>query len=418
MNYDFDSRYLLTASLRADASSKLNPDDRWGYFPSFALAWNVSNEKFMENSIFNDLKLRLGYGEIGNVNGLGDYLFLTRYTGSTDTAGYQFGTGFFQTYRPEAVNDNLKWEIGRTTNFGVDFALFDSRISGFVNLYKRETQDLIANSTVDPFTNFSNTIQANLGDMENKGIEVGLNVTPIQTDEFEWSINYNFAYNKNEVTNLPDDQPVGGISTGVGNNVQVHRDGEAPFSFFVYKQIYDEDGRPIDGAYADLNGDNVINDSDKYIYNHAIPDVTMGINTNFRYKRWDLAIISRAAIGNYVYNDVNASKGSLNNIVPTTNNYLSNIVADHLDTGFVFPTDVNALSDHFVENASYYKIDNVTIGFNAQEIFKDINARVFGSVQNLAVITDYSGVDPEVLGIDTNFYPRPVSIVLGLNIDF
>lgn len=419
LNYDFDSRYLLTASLRADASSKLNPDDRWGFFPSVAAAWNISNESFMENSFFDDLKLRVGYGEIGNVNGLGDYLFLTRYTGSTDTAGYQFGTGFFQTYRPEAVNDNLKWEVGRTLNVGLDFGILDRRITGMVNAYIRETQDLIANSTVDPFTNFSNTIQANLGDMENKGIEVGLNVIPVQTEDFEWSVNYNFAYNDNTVTSLPDDQPTGGISTGVGNNAQLHREGESPFSFFVYKQIYDVDGRPIEGAFADLNGDNVINDSDKFLYKDAIADVTMGFNTDFRYKNWDLAVISRASIGNYVYNDVNASKGALNNVVPTTNNYLSNIVADHLNTGFLNVTDTNALSDHFVEEASFFKIDNITLGYNAKDIFKDIDARFYGSLQNVATITDYEGIDPEIPGgIDNNFYPRPRSFVLGLNIDF
>ncbi|MFY0713775.1 TonB-dependent receptor [Seonamhaeicola sp. NFXS20] len=419
LNYDYDSRYLLTASLRADASSKLNPDDRWGFFPSLALAWNITNESFMEDSFFNNLKLRVGYGEIGNVNGLGDYLFLTRYTGSTDTAGYQFGSTFYQTYRPEAINDNLKWEVGRTLNIGLDFSLLDSRISGLFNAYIRETEDLIATSTVDPFTNFSNTIQANIGDMENRGIEFALNVIPVKTENFQWNVNYNVSFNQNEVTNLPDDQPTGGISTGTGNNVQVNREGESPYSFYVYKQIYDVNGKPIEGAFADLNGDNVINDDDKYLYKDALADVTMGINTDLRYKNWDLAIVTRASIGNYVYNDVSASKGILNNVVPTTNNYLSNIVSDYYNTGFYNIEETNALSDHFVEDGSFFRIDNITLGYNANEILKGINARFYGSLQNVALFTDYSGIDPEISGgIDNNFYPRPRSFVLGVNFDF
>lgn len=419
LNYDFDGRYLLTASLRADASSKLNPDDRWGYFPSLAMAWNISNESFMDDSFFSNLKLRLGYGEIGNVNGLGDYLYLTRYSGSTETAGYQFGNGFYQTYRPERINENLKWEVGRTINVGIDFAFLNNRVNGLVNAYIRETQDLIATSTVDPFTNFANTVDANIGDMENRGLEFALNVVPVQTDDFEWSVSYNVSFNQNEVTNLPDDQPTGGISSGTGNNVQVNREGESPFSYYVYKQIYDVDGRPIEGAFADLNGDNIINDADKYLYKDALADVTMGINTDFRYKNWDLAIISRASIGNYVYNDNHASKGFLNNVVPTTNNYLSNIVSDFNRTGFYKGEETNALSDHYVEDGSFFRIDNITLGYNAKEILDGIDARFYGSLQNVALFTDYSGIDPEISGgIDNSFYPRPRSFVLGVNFDF
>lgn len=419
LNYDYDGRYLLTASLRADASSKLNPNDRWGYFPSFALAWNISNEDFMTDTFFNNLKLRVSYGEIGNVNGLGDYLFLTRYTKSTDTAGYQFGSTFYQTYRPEAINEDLKWEVGRTLNFGVDFSILNSRISGLFNAYIRKTDDLIATTTVDPFTNFSNTIQANIGDMENRGLEFALNIVPVKNKNFEWNLNYNVAFNQNEVTNLPDDQLTGGISTGIGNNVQINREGESPYSFYVYKQIYDVNGKPIEGAFADLNGDNVINDDDRYLYKDALADVTMGINTDFRYKNWDLAIVSRASIGNYVYNDVSASKGILSSVVPTTNNYLSNIVSDYYNTGFENIDETNALSDHFVEDGSFFRIDNITLGYNANAIFKGINARFYGSVQNVALFTDYSGIDPEISGgIDNNFYPRPRSFVLGVNFDF
>ncbi len=424
VNYDFNKRYLFTATLRADASSKLNPKDRWGYFPSVALAWNVMEESFMKNVKMDNLKLRVGYGEVGNVNGLGDYKFLTRYTGSTQTAQYQFGSAnglpsFYQTYRPDAVNKDLKWEIGQSLNVGLDFGFWNNRLSGSVNAYVRRSKDLIANSTVDPFTNFSNQIERNIGDMENRGIEFALNLTPIKTDNFEWNINYNIAFNHNEVIKLPDNQPVGGISTGVGNNVQMHAEGEQPYSFFVYKQIYDVNGMPIEGAFADLNGDNQINDSDKYFYNDPFADILMGINTDFRYKNWDMAIISRVSLGNYVYNDVKASKGILDLAVPSTNNYITNLHTDYLTSGFTTISDVTALSDHFIEDGSFFKIDNISIGYTAKQISKGVDARFYGSVQNVAVFTNFSGIDPEIpSGIDNNFYPRPRSFMFGVNFNF
>mgnify|MGYP001450532904 CR=1 FL=1 len=424
VNYDFNKRYLFTATLRADASSKLNPKDRWGYFPSVALAWNLMEESFMKNIKMDNLKLRVGYGEVGNVNGLGDYKFLTRYTGSTQTAQYQFGyanglPSFYQTYRPEAVNKDLKWEIGQSLNVGLDFGLWNNRLNGSVNAYVRRSKDLIANSTVDPFTNFSNQIERNIGDMENRGIEFALNFSPVKTDDFEWNINYNIAFNHNEVIKLPDNQPIGGISTGVGNNVQMHAEGEQPYSFFVYKQIYDANGVPIEGAFADLNGDNQINDSDKYFYKDPFADILMGINTDFRYKNWDLAVISRVSLGNYIYNDVKASKGILDLAVPSTNDYVTNLHTDYFTTGFTSISDVSALSDHFIEDGSFFKIDNIAIGYTAKQIAKGIDARFFGSVQNVAVFTKYSGIDPEIpSGIDNNFYPRPRSFMFGVNFNF
>ncbi|WP_396210181.1 SusC/RagA family TonB-linked outer membrane protein [Flavobacterium sp.] len=424
VNYDFKKRYLFTATLRADASSKLNPEDRWGYFPSVALAWNVLEESFMKNLKMDNLKLRVGYGEVGNVNGLGDYKFLTRYTGSTQTAQYQFGSAnglpsFYQTYRPDAVNKDLKWEIGQSLNVGLDFGFWNNRLNGSVNAYVRRSKDLIANSTVDPFTNFSNQIERNIGDMENRGIEFALNLTPIKTDNFEWNINYNIGFNHNEVIKLPDNQPVGGISTGVGNNVQMHAEGEQPYSFFVYKQIYDASGVPIEGAFADLNGDGQINDSDKYFYNDPFADILMGINTDFRYKNWDMAIISRVSLGNYIYNDVKASKGILDLAVPSTNDYITNLHTDYLTSGFTTISDVTALSDHFIEDGSFFKIDNISIGYTAKQISKGVDARFYGSVQNVAVFTNFSGIDPEIpSGIDNNFYPRPRSFMFGVNFNF
>lgn len=309
LNYNFDDRYLFTATLRADSSSRLNPDDRWGYFPSFAVAWNINNEQFLEESeVINNLKLRIGYGEIGNVSGLGDYLYFTRYTQSQSNANYQLGNGFYQTYRPEAFNANLRWEVGNTLNAGIDFGLFDNRISGSVNAYLKKTEDLISLVTVDPFTNFSNAIEKNIGDMENKGIEFEINATPVQTDDFTWNVGYNISFNDNELTNLPDQVEVGGINGGTGNSVQLHREGYAPYSFWVYKQVYDEQNRPIEGAVVDRNGDNQINNDDRYLYKDPYADIIMGFNTNFNYKNWDLSIVTRANLGNYAYNNMASSK--------------------------------------------------------------------------------------------------------------
>ncbi|WGD35484.1 TonB-dependent receptor [Olleya sp. YS] len=415
-NYDYDGKYYLTATLRADASSKLNPDDRWGIFPSVAAAWSIHKEDFMQDSFFNELKLRVGYGEVGNVNGLGDYQFLTRYQGSTDTANYQFGTGFFQTYRPEPVNKDLRWEIGRTFNLGLDYAFLNRRISGSINAYVKETNDLIASSLVDPFTNFGNRINANIGNMENKGLELNLNVIPVKTDNFEWSVNYNVAFNDNEITKLSVDQPQGGISTGVGNTVQVHREGESANSFYVFEQVYDASGTPLEGVFVDRNGDNIINDEDKYIKEDPFGDILMGFNTNVSYKNWDFSLQSRASLGNYMYNDVEANRGILVNA--TNNNILSNIHADYYNSGFTVISDRTALSDHFVQEASFFKIDNITIGYTLDKL-KNTTFRFYGSLQNVLIVTDYNGLDPEInLGIDNNFYPRPRSFVMGVNIDF
>ncbi|RLJ61506.1 iron complex outermembrane receptor protein [Lacinutrix venerupis] len=415
-NYDYDSKYYITASVRADASSKLNPNDRWGIFPSVAAAWSIHNEDFMQDSFFNELKLRVGYGEVGNVNGLRDYQFLTRYLGSTDTANYQFGSQFYQTYRPEVINEDLRWEIGKTFNLGLDYAFLDRRISGSINAYIKETNDLIADALVDPFTNFANRVDKNIGNMENKGLELNLNVVPVRTDDFEWSINYNIAFNDNEITKLSVDQPKGGISTGVGNTVQIHRESESANSFYVFEQVYDASGTPLEGVFVDRNGDNIINDDDKYIKEDPFGDILMGFNTNVSYKNWDFSLQSRASLGNYMYNDVQANRGVLANA--TNNSILSNIHTDYYNTGFTVIDGNTAVSDHFIQEASFFKIDNITIGYTLDKL-KNTTFRFYGSLQNVLTVTDYDGLDPEInLGIDNNFYPRPRSFVMGVNIDF
>ena len=416
-NYGYKSKYLLTATLRADASSKLNPNDRWGYFPSIAAAWNISNEDFMQDTKFDDLKLRIGYGEVGNVNGLGDYLFLTRYNASQNTAGYQFGTSFYQTYRPQPINENLRWEIGKTLNIGLDYSLYNRRVSGSINVYKRETKDLIASALVDPFTNFANRIDSNIGDIENKGVEFTLNVIPVQTEDLEWSLSYNVSYNDNTITRLPFNQDVGGISGGVGNTIQTHIEGESPYSFLVYHQLYDTEGNPIEGAFADLNGDNIINDDDRHLNEDPNADVTMGLNSNLSYKNWDFSFVTRASIGNYAYDNVASSTGHLSRA--TENNILTNLHSDYLNTGFTTFTDTNLLSDHYIQEASFFKVDNITLGYTWKKATEKMDVRFYASVQNVATITDYTGLDPEISGgIDNSFYPRPRTAVFGVNLDF
>ena len=416
VNYDVKGKYLFTATLRADASSKLNPDDRWGFFPSFAMAWNVDQEDFFKGDIFDSLKLRLGYGQVGNVNGLGDYKFLTRYTGSTSTAYYQFGNSFYQTFRPEPINPNLRWEIGETINLGIDYTMFNSRLNGSINIYQKTTKDLIAYTLVDPFTNFGNRIDANIGDMENKGIELTFNVPLKQNDDYENVLDFNIAFNDNVVTRLPDQQFIGGISGGVGNTIQTHVEGESPYSFLVYQQVYDSSGKPIEGVYVDRNGDNIINDDDRYIKEDPFADIIMGLTNSIRYKDWDFSVTARASIGNYAYN--NLASNSVFNAAASVNNILNNIHSDYLSTGFIDFTENSLLSDHYIQEASFVKIDNISIGYNFTTN-SGCQVRLFGSLQNVATFTDYQGIDPEIYGgIDNNFYPRPQTGVFGVTFEF
>ena len=416
-NYSYKNRYLLTATLRADASSKLNPDDRWGYFPSVALAWNVSNENFLkDNKTLNELKLRFGYGEVGNVNGLGDYLFLTNYTRSQDGASYQLGDSFYQTYRPGVTNKNLRWEVGNTLNAGIDFGFLDNLITGTLDVYRKQTKDLIAETTIDPFTNFKNRVNANVGDMENKGVEFGLTVNPIRDTEknIRWSFNYNIAYNENKITRMPDDQPTGGISGGTGNRVQLHREGETPYSFFVYQQVYDAQGNPVENAFVDRNGNGKIDEGDRYLYKSPFAPVTMGFGTDLNYKNWDLNITTRANIGNYVYNNTQSRLDQFGEITANSG-FLRNIKAN---SNFQRHNDQSWLSDYYLENASFFKLDNITLGYTFPHTDK-MYIRLYGTVQNVLTITKYSGLDPEVYGgIDNNFYPRPQTYLLGLNVNF
>lgn len=419
-NYSFNDRYMLTATLRADASSKLNPDDRWGYFPSVALAWNVKNESFLkEKEKVNELKLRLGYGEVGNVNGLGDYLFLTRYIGSVnDAAYYQMGNVFIPTARPESVNKHLKWEIGNTLNAGIDYGFFGNRFFGSLDIYRKITKDLIAEANVAPFTNYGSRIASNIGDMENKGVEFIASVVPVRNDEknINWTLTYNIAYNKNEITKLTNLQNVGGISGGTGNTVQRHQEGYAPYTFYLYEQVYSADGNPIEGAYVDKNGDGKIDENDRYMGKSPYADITMGLTTNLNYKQWDLNIATRASLGNYVYDNVSSANASLDRVY--SDNILRNTPSSYYDTLLSQRKTQTMLSDMYLHDASFFKIDNITLGYNFPEANK-LKVRLYATMQNVLTVSKYKGLDPEVFGgIDNNVYPRPKTYLFGINLNF
>ncbi len=408
INYSFDEKYLLTATLRADASSKLPSNDRWGQFFSAALAWN-----FYDDGV-DKLKLRVGFGEVGNVNGLGDYNFLTRYVSSDSQAKYGFGNSFYSTYRPAPINKNLRWEVGQTTNFGIDFTFSDLKLSGSLNAYVKNTNDLIATAVIDPFTNFGTTIDANIGDMENKGVEFQLNSTLYESDDLKFDISYNVSVNDNKITRLDNEQNVGGI--GFGAFIQRHETGKSPYTYYVYKQIYDHKGRPIEGSYADLNGDGRINNDDRYFYKDPYADVLMGLTASITYKDFDLSMASRASLGNYSSNRMMAA--SVENQIWNLGR-LSNVHSSYLDTGFLYFSDKNGVSDHYIQNASFFKLDNVTLGWTVDNVIDNNPMRLYISADNLLTITEYEGIDPEITGgLDSNFYPRSRAIALGLDINF
>ncbi|WP_434979559.1 SusC/RagA family TonB-linked outer membrane protein [Daejeonia sp. YH14] len=418
-------KYILTGAIRRDASSRFyngtdNTSNMWGTFPSLSFAWKLKNETFLrESKTFSDLKLRAGWGETGQQEVGSWYNSFAAYNMSNGTAMYQMGDNFYYMYRPTQYNPDLTWETTRTINAGLDFGLFNNRISGSVDVYKKDTRNLLAYVAV-PAGGFSNMNNKNIGDMETKGIDAILNFTPIKTEDVTWDVSVNFGKYKAEIASLSDQVAegykiqTGGISGGTGSTVQAHSVGYAPFSFYVYQQVYDSAGKPLEGVYVDRNGDGKITTDDKYFYKSANPDATFGFSTRLAVKKWDFSTSLRAVIGNYVYNNF-ASNSSVQNI--GTNEFLQNISSKAAEYGFISP---QYWSDIFVENASFLRMDNVTLGYNFGDIFGNgSNFRVYGSAQNVFVITKYSGVDPEVFGnIDNGFYQRPRIYSLGLNFKF
>lgn len=422
INYSFDGKYLLTATVRRDASSRFSKDTRWGTFPSVALGWTLTEEPWLKNQkVLSNLKLRASYGVTGQQEGIGNYNYLPVYTYSvTGTEAFINGQ-YINTYRPEAYVSDLKWETTTSWNFGLDFGFLDGRIGGAIDFYTRKTKDLLASVPTAAGTNFSKTILTNVGNVDSKGIEVSLNATPIQTKDWEWNLSYNFTWQNMKVKNLSLTKGGSQTNVKVGPSIDAYQflvlsEGYEPYMFYVYHQLYDsKTGKPIEGAYADLNNDGEINESDLYRYHSPAPKYIMGLSTSLRYKQLTLGMSFRANIDNYVYNGMGMSTGAFET-VSYNNSQLNNLNTSFLKTGF---KTRQYLSDYYVENASFLKLDNLSLSYNVGKINKWASLTVSAMVQNVFTITGYSGTDPEVPnGMDNSFYPRPRTYSVSLGLQF
>ena len=430
-NYSYANRYSVTATLRADGTSRF-ANNKWGLFPSVALAWNIKNESFLEDvDALSALKLRLSYGQTGQQDVGGLYDALPTYYYNQLGSYYPFGgytdeTGLVHPIKPVGYNADLKWETTTTYNAGLDLGFVDGRITASADFYYRETKDLLNYTPVPAGANLTNYLNANIGDLKNIGVEVELNAIAIQNKDWYWNIGANVAWNKNEITRLTNDDEAegyygvdtGGYSGGVGGTCQVHQTGQPTYSFYVYQQIYDENGKPIEGLYVDRNEDGVVNESDKYVYKKAAPDVTVGFNTQLSWKALTLAVAAHANIGNYVYDNISSNGELLTDL--WTNNFTNNRVVSAPMTNF--RSSGQYLSDYYVRNASFLKLDNITLSYRfnlGQAANRDLTLDVFGTVSNVATITGYKGIDPEIAGgIDNNMYPRPRTYILGVKFNF
>ena len=422
VNYSFDGKYLLTATVRRDASSRFSKDTRWGTFPSVALGWTLTEEPWLKNQkVLSNLKLRASYGVTGQQEGIGNYNYLPVYTSSVTGAEALINGQYINTYRPEAYVENLKWETTTSWNFGLDFGFLNGRIGGAIDFYTRKTKDLLASVPTAAGTNFSKTILTNVGNVDSKGIEVSLNATPIQTKDWEWNLSYNFTWQNMKVKNLSLTKGGSQTNVKVGPSIDAYQflvlsEGYEPYMFYVYHQLYDpETGKPIEGAYADLNHDGEINDADLYRYHSPAPKYIMGLSTSLRYKQLTLGMSFRANIDNYVYNGMGMSTGAWET-VSYNNSQLNNLNTSFLKTGF---KTRQYLSDYYVENASFLKLDNLSLSYNVGKINKWASLTVSAMVQNVFTITSYSGTDSEVPnGMDNSFYPRPRTYSLSLGLQF
>jgi TonB-linked SusC/RagA family outer membrane protein len=423
-NYTLADKYILSATMRADASSKFSEDNRWGYFPSAGFTWRAIGEDFLRDSkVVSDLKLRVSYGETGNKDGIGNYDYLSKYYLNSNTGQYQVGGAFYDYFSPSPYDPDLRWETTQTYNAGIDYGFFKGRVYGSVDVYYKKTKDLLSTIDIPVGVNFSNRLTTNVGNMENKGIEASVNVGVVKTDDWNWDLGFNMAYNKRLVTNLtvnPDPNfkvDAGGITGGTGINIKYNTPNQIPGTFYVYQQVYNENGVPLEGVYADLNGDGVINTSDQYYYKSPEPQFLFGFNTSVTYKKWTLSTVVRASLGNYVYDNVSSNLGVRSNIL-SPSGLVNNANPDVLFTNF---SGNQYLSDYYIKNASFLKMDNLGLSFNAGRLSKNSNTnlRISANVQNVFVVTDYNGIDPELSsGIDYNLYPRPRIYSLGVNVGF
>jgi len=432
LNYSLLDRYMLTFTLRADGSSRFNwlegnDNQQWGYFPALALAWKMKEESFLKNiDVLSDAKLRLGWGITGQQEGIGDYTYIPVYLPNTNAHALYPVLGDGTTYRPEAYNAQLTWEKTTTWNAGLDLGFLNNRIEMNLDWYYRKTTDLINSVYVAAGSNFRNKVTSNIGSLHNTGFEFMTTVRPVQTKDWRWEVSYNFTYNKNEIDELisgeGDDYFVetGGGGTGTGGTVQAHTVGQPVSAFHVYQQVYDQNGNPIPNTFVDRNGNGYLDSGDKYYYYKPAADVLMGLSSKLSYKNWDLGFSMRASLGNYVYNNVAAGGMNVGSGSVYTLGFLGNRQTDAVSRGFTNPTEQQYYSDYFVENASFLKLDNITLGYSFEKLFgASLSGRVYATVQNVLTITNYTGIDPEVSsGIGGDMYPRPFTTIVGLSLNF
>jgi len=414
--YTFDNKYILSGSIRTDGSSRFAPSDRWGTFPAAAFTWKMQQEKFLQSaSALSNLNLRISYGVTGNQDGIADYSYLPVYSLSTNGSEYQFGNNFYNMATAAAYDANVRWEQTATWDGGVDYGFFNNRIYGAIDVYYQLTTRLLNVVPVPAGSNFSNTLLVNVGNMTNKGVEFAIGAIAVKSKDWTWRVNFNVAYDANKITKLTtvnDTAYVGALNT---NNIQINSVGYGANAFYVYHQEYNKNGKPIEGVYQDLNGDGIINSQDLYHYKTPYPPYILGFSTELSYKRWTASTVLRANIGNYMYNGLATAATQANVFNPL--GYLANTLKDVLTTGFVYS---NAQSDYYVQNASFLKMDNLGLSYNAGHVFNnDATLRINANCQNVFTITKYSGQDPEIYGgVDNSFYPRPRTYVLGFNLQF
>jgi TonB-dependent starch-binding outer membrane protein SusC len=425
-NVTIADKYLLTMSYRRDGTSRFTEDNRWSNFPAVAVGWKLNEENFLKDvEVISSLKLRGGWGITGQQDIGISYPSVPLYLGSNDQARYQIGDTFYTTYRPEPYNSDLKWEETTTINAGIDFGFLENRITGSADVYQRDTENLLLNTYNPPFFGFSNKDNYNVGSIRNKGVELAIDVIPVKTDDWQWTIGGNVTFQDSKITALTttqDDTPgidVGVYSGGTGNMIQNHQVGYAPSSYYVYEQAYGTDGKPLDGVFIDRNGDGVVNEKDKYRYHKPAADIFYGFNTAVSYKNWDFSMNWRGSWGNFNYNNVDSGYGYQASVLIYQNN-LKNSVEDLLYTDFKSNDAKRQQSDYYVQDASFLKLDNISLGYNFKNLPEWISMlKLTGSVQNVLTITDYPGLDPEFSGgIDNNLYPRPITYTLGLNCNF
>lgn len=424
-NYTLMNRYFFTATVRDDGSSRFK--DHWGLFPSFAFAWRMKDENNLKDiKWLSDLKFRAGYGVTGQQEGISNYLWFKQYKKGQNYGQYPIiGDGTI--YTPLYYNDKLKWEKTTTYNLGLDFGICN-RLTGSIDWYVRNTTDLINSAPVAALAGSADKGIQNIGSMKNTGVELSLNYVAVNTKDWYWTMNYNLTYNRNRITDLNGVSDTGDpVTTGDNidnvNKVLAYQTGYAANSFYVYEQMYDKNGKPIEGAVVDRNGDGVISNADKYLYKQVAAPVTMGFSTRVEWKNFDLGFSLRASLGNYVFNNFEQGKRlKTTSSVWCQNAYLANRPVNTL--GWDSDALESKLSDYFVQNASFLKMDNITLGYSFNRLFKSgswkgISGRVYASCSNVFTITNYKGIDPEVYnGIDNNIYPRPITFQFGLNLTF